>query len=378
MDRVLLVDDEENVLRGYKRSLHGKFRVDTALSGPLALKLIEENGPYPVIISDMRMPEMTGVELLCEVKQRCPDTVRVLLTGNTDQETAVGAINKGDVFRFLNKPCSSDELGNTISRAIDHHRLIRAEKDLLENTLKGAVEVLVELLSLVRPDVLGQTMRLRHLLRNLAEEGSVPFEIWQLDTACLLSQLGYTTLSPRLVEQAQAGQELLEEEQHKLDQGIALAAGLIEKIPRLESIAEIIRHQDTNYDGHGSSRGGASGETIPLGARILKCVLDYDRCLTRNLSMEEALAFMKRKAHRYDPEVFSALKASLSAEGELQSSMVPVTTLRSSMRLAEDVCTRAGLLVAPKGLEATESVRAHLLRFLESGQIDDRVLVHGS
>ena len=117
MDSVLLVDDEENVLSGYRRSLRGKFQIDTARSGAEALALIDRHGPYPVIVSDMRMPGMDGVELLCQVKRSHPEMVRVLLTGNSDQQTAVQAINRGDVFRFLNKPCPPDVLGATLATA---------------------------------------------------------------------------------------------------------------------------------------------------------------------------------------------------------------------------------------------------------------------
>src|SRR5215471_19321351 len=107
---ILLVDDD---LHGYRRSLRGEFLMDTVLSGQEALNLIQSKGPYAVVISDMRMPGMDGVELLRRVKSVSPETVRIMLTGNADQDSAVEAINEGSIFRFLNKPCEKEKMAKT-------------------------------------------------------------------------------------------------------------------------------------------------------------------------------------------------------------------------------------------------------------------------
>jgi DNA-binding NtrC family response regulator len=103
-ERILLVDDDPNILDGFRRSLSREFLMETALGAELALKLVAENGPYAVVVSDMRMPGMDGVQFLSKVKAQSPDTIRVMLTGNADMDTAVHAINEGSIFRFLNKP----------------------------------------------------------------------------------------------------------------------------------------------------------------------------------------------------------------------------------------------------------------------------------
>ena len=117
-EQILLVDDERNILDGYRRSLRGEFLMDTAQSGQEALELIESKGPYAVVISDMRMPGMDGIELLRRVKSEAPETVRVMLTGNADMDTAVEAINEGSIFRFLNKPCDKERMAKTITAAL--------------------------------------------------------------------------------------------------------------------------------------------------------------------------------------------------------------------------------------------------------------------
>ena len=94
-EKILLVDDETSILDGYRRSLSRQFPMETALGGEQALKLAAENGPYAVVVSDMRMPGMDGVQLLSKIKALSPDTIRVMLTGNADMDTAVNAINEG-------------------------------------------------------------------------------------------------------------------------------------------------------------------------------------------------------------------------------------------------------------------------------------------
>src|SRR5579862_9816129 len=100
-EKILLVDDDSNVLSGYRRILSREFQIETALGGEPALKLVLENGPYAVVVSDMRMPGMDGIQLLSKVKSESPNTIRVMLTGNADLDTAIEAINEGAIFRFL-------------------------------------------------------------------------------------------------------------------------------------------------------------------------------------------------------------------------------------------------------------------------------------
>lgn len=166
-EQILLVDDERNVLDGYRRNLRGEFLIDVAQSGQEALGLIESKGPYAVVISDMRMPGMDGIELLRRVKSGAPETVRVMLPGNADMDTAVQAINEGSIFRFLNKPCDKEVMAKTITAALMQYRLITAEKQLLEQTLSGCLQVLSEVLSLVNPAAFGRAERARRYIHHV-------------------------------------------------------------------------------------------------------------------------------------------------------------------------------------------------------------------
>lgn len=122
-ERILLVDDEPFVLSGYKRSLGRQFDLDTAGSAAEALaKFQQQTKPYAVVVSDMRMPEMDGAELFQRLAETHPQTVRIMLTGNAEQAAAIEAVNRGHVFKFLTKPCSSADLKQVLEEALQHYR----------------------------------------------------------------------------------------------------------------------------------------------------------------------------------------------------------------------------------------------------------------
>ena len=126
-NKVLCVDDDANILTGITRNLRKQFEIDTAVGALAALKMIEKDCPYAVIVSDMQMPGMSGVEFLNITKQKYPDTVRVMLTGNADQKTATDAVNRGQIFQFLNKPCPPEKLAEVAHRILDKRAGVFAE-----------------------------------------------------------------------------------------------------------------------------------------------------------------------------------------------------------------------------------------------------------
>ena len=118
--RVLCVDDEPFVLEGLKHQLERHYEVVTAISGKAALKELASGREFSVVISDMQMPEMNGADFLEQVRKRSPQTVRILLTGHADMEAAAQAVNRGNIFRFLLKPCAAKDLQKAIQEACEH------------------------------------------------------------------------------------------------------------------------------------------------------------------------------------------------------------------------------------------------------------------
>ena len=130
-DRVLVVDDEPNFLASVRRGLRGRYDLTTVESGAEALRAISESGPFSVVVCDQQMPHMNGVEALHRIRDLTPDTVRIMLTGNADQETAIAAINQGQVFRFLSKPCPSADLATAIDSALAAYHAAAAERAVI-------------------------------------------------------------------------------------------------------------------------------------------------------------------------------------------------------------------------------------------------------
>jgi serine phosphatase RsbU (regulator of sigma subunit) len=131
--KILLVDDDEMLLAGLKRQLRNKFRVETAISGEDAVKMVEDNGPYAVVVSDYMMPGMNGIEFLSQVKLTNPDTIRMMLTGSADMTTAINAVNEGSIYKFHPKPCPADTLGDAIQSGIEEYQKVTTDQTQLRN-----------------------------------------------------------------------------------------------------------------------------------------------------------------------------------------------------------------------------------------------------
>lgn len=163
--KVLFVDDEIKVLEGYQRNLRKRYAIETASSGEQGLGAMSQRGPFAVVVADMQMPGMNGVEFLRRAQQLAPDSVRLMLTGNADQKTAVEAVNQGHVYQFLNKPCPPDMLVTALDNAVQQYRLITAEKELLEKTLNGCINMLTGILVSAEEHAFGQGEQLRDYMR---------------------------------------------------------------------------------------------------------------------------------------------------------------------------------------------------------------------
>jgi FixJ family two-component response regulator len=135
VDKILFVDDDPGILEGFQRLLRKEFVVTVALSGHEGLAAIKQDGPFAVVISDMRMPGMSGAEFLAKMRQKAPEAVRMLLTGQTDMHAAIDAINEGNIFRFLTKPCRKEDLVNAINLGLAQYHSVVAEKELVKKAL---------------------------------------------------------------------------------------------------------------------------------------------------------------------------------------------------------------------------------------------------
>lgn len=353
--RVLCVDDEPNVLEGIALHLKRRYDVQTATSGAAALELLEKDRHKAVILSDMRMPGMDGATFLARARELAPSAVRMLLTGQTDINSAIAAVNEGQIFRFLTKPCAPPMLIGAFGAAVEQHDLMMAEKVLLEQTLHGCIKALTDVLALTNAAAFGRANRIRQLVSEMADKLQLAAR-WQVEVAAMLSQLGYISLLPETAERVYFNKPLSAEEEAQLAKLPAVTEQLIANIPRMEVVREIL----ATYS-HGpkvaifaSSEGDSHLELVNRGAALLRVAVDFDALESHSNSADLALELMGSREGIYDAQVFKALttiRGAGRALGEV-CELAP-SELCEGMILAEDVLLASGMLLFARGHEVT-------------------------
>ncbi len=378
MNRILLVDDEKNILEAYRRNLCDEFDVEVADSGTSAIEKIENDKSFQVIISDFKMPKMNGVELLEKVRSLSPDTIQIMLTGQADLEAIINLINKGKIFRFLTKPCSPDDLVNNIKDAVRQYELVSAEKELLGKTLGGSIKVLTDLLSLAKPQAFNKTQKIRSLARSIYNELDIDNK-WQIEIAATLSQIGCITIPDDILKKIYKGLTLSEAENVMFLSHPSTGADMIKTIPRLDKVAEIIRYQEKNFDGNGFPVDDVAGDIIPVGSRILKIALDYDKAVTGGIESEKALLDMSKKPGFYDPSLLSIAQKMFFRTDPTKKSFVnkvlPVESLEEGMYLSEDLITASGVIIGNRNQKLTSALIIAINNYSRNHQLKDTIKI---
>jgi response regulator RpfG family c-di-GMP phosphodiesterase len=378
-EKILFVDDDPNLLAALKRNLRKLFDVAIAIGPEAGLEMLPNAGPFAVVVADMRMPSMNGIEFLQLVRKQAPDTVRMMLTGNADLQTAINAVNEGNIFRFLTKPYPQEAMVTALEAGIEQYRLVVAEKELLEKTLMGSLKMLSEILSLVNPLAFSRATRARRFVQHIGGQRNSPRGWWQYEVAALLSQIGCVTLTADILDKVYASVPLDHEEQQIYAAHPTVARNLLSKIPRLEAIAQMVANQQTSFHLHPALDTLAGEEwNMAFGSQVLKVVLDFDQFVVNGVPKHAVLDHMRKRIDEYNPELVVALaNMHLDELGEI-TKVLRVKDLKTGMIADSDIRARNGLLLVPKGQEITYPVLERLRNFAKQVGIDEpvRVLVH--
>lgn len=370
MHEVLLVDDDTNLLAGLTRSLHGRYHLHTATSGAEGLRALEKLTEIAVVVSDMRMPGMDGVAFLSAAKKVAPDAVRVMLTGNADQATAIDAINEGSIFRFVCKPCSKEKLITAIDAALRQHHLITAEREILEKTLAGSIQAMTEILSMFDERSFGKCTLLRNLVRQCAELLE-PERLWEVETAAMLAPIGCVAIPPVVMVRSRQGAPLTPAERRMLDRVPEIGFQLLHNIPRLEPVANIVR-----------AMGRPAGAGDCTGTRLLHLLRDgLDRCLDGR-PLTTALQDMQREGAQHDAELLSgALRIlgscehfSAGEDSDLTENL-PLAGLRLGQITAKPIQTKDGKILIGAGQVLTQATLERLRNFATTQGISEPITV---
>ncbi|HNV47671.1 MAG TPA: response regulator [Spirochaetota bacterium] len=375
-EKILIIDDDENLLSSFKRSLGRDFTIETAAGGEAGVAAMAKNGPFAVIMSDLKMPGMDGIQVLARARELAPKSVRIMLTGNADLAIAIDAINRGNIFRFLTKPCPPEELAAVLAAATEQYRLVMAEKELLEKTLSGSIKVLTDVLSLVNPRAFSHASRVRRLVRQLASAMNFA-RTWELEISAMLSQVGCVTIPEDILDKVFALKPLTPPELAMYQNYPKAGSDIIANIPRMARVADIIRNQESHFDNSKPAVGGPAGTKIPPESYILKTALDYDLYIGAGMAADAALIEMHKHASRYDPAIIKALEMVITGEDKFEIRQVGIDQLTCKMILAEDVIANNGKLIVSKGEEVTASMKMRLVNFNKSMGLRDtfRVIV---
>lgn len=421
---ILCVDDERNILSALKRTLRSEnYEIHIAEGGQEGLKVMEEH-EIDLVISDMRMPEMSGAEFLEKVAAKWPSTVRILLTGYSDISSTIDAVNKGKIFQYISKPWDDNEIKLSVERALEKKFLEKERQRLIALTNKQNEELKefnknLEFQVKQRTEEIQQTMDmldaahqslkdgyvasigvLSHViemrectqgvhLRNVPDYaqkmglrmGMDEVEAQQLLFAAQLRNAGKIVLSDELV--GKPFSLLSKEDREAVIKSAVVSEAVIMTLTPLQEASTIIRHQHERFDGKGFPD-KLKGEKIPLGARILAVVNDYEALNAGYLSANHmgskaAKEFLTMNcSKRYDTDVvkeFFKLLAEEDANAQEENvSLVPSGSLKAGMVLARDLVNSSGVLMLSKGYVLDEAIIDKVQRFEMT--IDEDLIIY--
>lgn len=411
---VLCVDDEPNILSALQRVLRAEgVRLQLAGGGEQALALMEQ-APAELVVSDMRMPGVDGLQLLEQLQARWPDTVRILLTGHADVASAVGAVNRGAVFRYLQKPWDDIELRAAVREGLHRRALereavrlqaltaeqnealarlnvelearvqartaeLRQAHERLKRGYLHSIRVFSNLLELRGGPLAGHGRRVAELGRDIAKRIGMDEEaVMQVFVAGLVHDIGLLGAGDRVLSTPvprQTAEDQLRYRQHPAAGEQALMA-----LEELQPLLPLIRGHHERWDGQGYPD-HLAGEAIPLGARVLALADTFDELqnghlVAQALSREEARAVVRRgRGTQFDPAVVDAfwIETEPAAPAANPGRVLRTDALAGGMVLAADLYSAGGMLMLTAGHTLTPALIRRIREFEQREQ--SRLLV---
>jgi CheY-like chemotaxis protein len=345
--------------------------LDTAVGATEGLAALEERGPYAVVVSDLRMPEMDGIQFLCEVRKRAPDTVRLILSGNADLGAVIQSVNEGSIFQFLTKPCPTEALRRALDSALAQSKLITAERELLEGTLRGSIAMMTEVLSVVNPLAFSRGSRIRQYVRHMATTLHLP-NPWQFELAAMLSQIGCIAVPTDVLQKVYAQMPRSGEEERVFASHPSIAHDLLAKIPRLEVVADIILNQMTPLRHLERS---TFSDTVAVGAQMLMVAVFFDELVSRGTSPAVALETMRKRPEAYRAALVNALMSLSVSARATEQKVVALKELQPNMVINDAVRANNGFLLVTKGELVTPTLMARLKNFAQTIGVKEPILV---
>lgn len=394
--KILYVDDEAHLTSSFVSLMRKENVQIKVLNEPTQIdRVLEEAGPFAVVLSDQKMPGIDGVEVLERVARSHADTVRVMITGYADYNDTLRAINLGGISHYVTKPWKDDDLRKLVADSINTYNL-RSENrfllnkldrenakltELLDGTVVETARILSDMLGYVNSEGSAQVSRIRRLGTTFLDIMTEvdPLERWEIARALDLFNLGLAILPlPVQVSINQKGLASLQDSPVARNHHL-LAAGLLKGIPRFEPVARIIELHQKDFDGSGvPTNETIKGTSLPLGARLLHILVDLDRSVTQRVPGRVALNRMLTQPAKYDITLIRRMlgKNSSSVAMSTTERALPVTSLQAGMVVLDDVLSRSGQLLLRAQSTLSETSINILWQWHKNDPIAEPIRVH--
>jgi len=365
---VMVVDDQPLNLKllEYMLSRQG-YVVQSFVRGDAALAAAEERAP-DVILLDINMPEMDGFEVCRRLKEnpKLASLPVIFLSAVSDPEDKVKAFRAGGVD-FITKPFHIEEVQARVETHLALQRTRRAERELLEQTLNGAIRTLADLVQLTAPVLSDRSKSIRSLVVHMATHLRVE-DMWQYELGAILCLIGCISMPVEAFERAYLGESASPEEQRMFGAHPDIGSRLLVSIPRLEDVSAMIRLQQTEI---------ANPKTVAeRGASMLRVATEVDRRLVKGMPLADALSRLRLKPKSFPPEMLAALDAYSPPVAEFEIRRLPVGDLRSSMVLEDDLLTLDGKFkILQKGTTLNQTLVERVHNFAATRGVRPMILV---
>ena len=346
---VLFVDDDTNLLKAIKRNLIDRFKVLTAETVDEARKALEKYN-FAVICSDMKMPQMNGADFLSLTKKSHPDSIRILLTGETDVHEAIKAFNESDIYKLLIKPCSQKSLLDTLDSAMKLFHAHKLEDKILDTSLKGFINVVLEQLALISPEVFKRSIDIKKIVNSpktsFPVKDSRAFEI-----SCLLMYFGSIHYKIYKFDQIYSTPNMVKV--------IRKSASFLTDLPGFESVYEILNELADFYSSE------AAIEELDSDSKTLKLLIDYHSML-RDTSANKKLRML------YSKEIIAQLPGFFGKISSLDNiHNIKVSELEEGMTAAEDITVKSGSILVFKGEKVSGKIIETINLFAEKEMLNE-------
>lgn len=386
LPKVLLVDDEPLMIQSFERHLRGVFHVELAMSPQTALERIRDGYRYTVVIADLNMPSIDGINLLGQIKDMIPETVRVLMSSGG--EDAARCVNEGQIFRIVRKPCSAENIENIIHESVAHFEAQNSLKIQLEHTNSGIIKLLTECAKAISPSIYASGRLNQERLRCLGRSLELN-RTWDIELASILYVLGFISVPTEIQYKKRQKEEgvgsLSDDENRFFIDSSSFAAKLIQNIPRLKNTAESIRYMYKNYNGTGIPADDLKEKKIPIGGRILRILKGLIELESANKSAAEAFEIMSSYDHIYDPDLvqtFREAEQSRVAEANKKErtveKFVQIEELQAGFITKGDIETVDGIVIIPEGTTLTPDLIEKAISYNKKIGLVQPVLIEGN